>query len=43
MTGDTGWNDFGAGGGKALGHPTPSVDRIAEAGAIFIWRGRQPL
>jgi len=29
MTDDTGWNDFGAysGGGVALGHPTPNVDR----------------
>ena len=26
---DTGWNDFGAysGGGAALGHPTPNIDR----------------
>ena len=37
MTDDTGWNDFGAysGGGVALGHPTPSVDRIAKEGATF--------
>ncbi len=37
MTDDTGWNDFGAysNGGKALGHPTPNVDRIAEEGATF--------
>ena len=30
MTDDTGWNDFGAysGGGAALGHPTPNVDRM---------------
>jgi hypothetical protein len=33
MTDDTGWNDFGAytGGGAALGHPTPNIDRIAKA------------
>jgi arylsulfatase len=32
MTDDTGWNDFGAysGGGAALGHPTPNIDRIAK-------------
>ena len=37
MTDDTGWNDFGAysGGGAALGHPTPNVDRFAKEGAIF--------
>src|SRR5258708_14301614 len=37
MTDDTGWNDFGAytGGGAALGHPTPNVDRIAKEGALF--------
>ena len=37
MTDDTGWNDFGAysNGGKALGHPTPNVDQIAEEGATF--------
>ncbi len=43
MTDDTGWNDFGAysGGGKALGHPTPNVDRIAEEGATFTnWYGQ---
>jgi hypothetical protein len=35
MTDDTGWNDFGAysGGGAALGHPTPNIDRIANEGA----------
>jgi hypothetical protein len=34
MTDDTGWNDFGAysGGGAALGHPTPNIDRIAKEG-----------
>jgi len=43
MTDDTGWNDFGAysGGGIALGHPTPSVDRIAKEGAVFTnWYGQ---
>ena len=43
MTDDTGWNDFGAysNGGKALGHPTPNVDQIAEEGAIFTsWYGQ---
>ena len=37
MTDDTGWNDFGAysGGGAALGHPTPNIDRIAKEGATF--------
>ena len=43
MTDDTGWNDFGAysGGGKALGHPTPNVDKIAQEGATFTnWYGQ---
>ncbi len=43
MTDDTGWNDFGAysGGGAALGHPTPNVDRIAHEGAVFTnWYGQ---
>jgi arylsulfatase A-like enzyme len=43
MTDDTGWNDFGAysNGGKALGHPTPNVDQIAEEGATFTnWYGQ---
>ena len=43
MTDDTGWSDFGAysGGGAALGHPTPSVDRIAKEGALFTnWYGQ---
>ena len=37
MTDDTGWNDFGAytGGGAALGHPTPNIDRIAKEGVVF--------
>jgi Sulfatase len=42
MTDDTGWNDFGAysGGGTALGHPTPNIDRIAKEGAVFTnWYG----
>jgi hypothetical protein len=36
MTDDTGWNDFGAytGGGAALGHPTPNIDRFAREGAL---------
>jgi len=36
MTDDTGWNDFGcySGGGAALGHPTPNVDRLAKEGAV---------
>jgi arylsulfatase A-like enzyme len=43
MTDDTGWNDFGAysGGGTALGHPTPNVDRLAKEGATFTsWYGQ---
>jgi arylsulfatase A-like enzyme len=43
MTDDTGWNDFGAytGGGQALGHPTPNIDRIAKEGATFTtWYGQ---
>src|SRR5262245_2214173 len=43
MTDDTGWNDFGAysGGGAALGHPTPHIDRIAKEGALFTsWYGQ---
>ena len=42
MTDDTGWSDFGAyGGGAALGHPTPSVDRLAREGALFTsWYGQ---
>ena len=43
MTDDTGWNDFGAysGGGLALGHPTPNIDRIAKEGAVFTsWYGQ---
>lgn len=43
MTDDTGWNDFGcySGGGTALGHPTPHVDRMADEGAYFTcWYGQ---
>jgi arylsulfatase len=43
MTDDTGWNDLGAytGGGRALGHPTPNIDRIAKEGALFTsWYGQ---
>src|SRR3974377_2283936 len=43
MTDDTGWNDFGAysGGGAALGHPTPNIDRIAKEGVVFTsWYGQ---
>src|SRR5438034_10113969 len=42
MQDDTGWNDFGcySGGGTALRHPTPNVDRLAKEGAIFTcWYG----
>jgi arylsulfatase len=36
MTDDTGWGDFGymSGGGKALGHPTPNIDRIANEKSV---------
>jgi len=43
MTDDTGWSDFGAysGGGLALGHPTPNVNRVAKEGAVFTnWYGQ---
>ena len=43
MTDDTGWGDFGvySGGGKALGHPTPNIDRVAKEGAMFTsWYGQ---
>src|SRR5882724_5133903 len=43
MQDDTGWNDFGcySGGGVALGHPTPNVDRLAKEGAMFTcWYGQ---
>ena len=37
MMDDVGWSDFGAyaGGGKALGHPTPNIDRIANEGVPY--------
>ena len=43
MTDDTGWADFGyiSGGGAALGHPTPNVDRLAKEGTYFTsWYGQ---
>ncbi len=43
MTDDTGWQDFGcySGGGAALGHPTPNVDRMCDEGAVFTnWYGQ---
>jgi len=43
MGDDLGWSDFGAytGGGKALGHPTPNIDRLAKEGALFTsWYGQ---
>ena len=43
MSDDTGWNDLGAysGGGRALGHPTPNLDRLAKEGAVFTsWYGQ---
>jgi arylsulfatase A-like enzyme len=43
MTDDTDWNDFGSytGGGAALGHPTPNIDRFAREGATFTsWYGQ---
>jgi arylsulfatase A-like enzyme len=43
MMDDVGWSDFGAypGGGKALGHPTPNIDRVAKEGALFTsWYGQ---
>src|SRR6516164_6971476 len=42
MQDDTGWFDFGCyHGGKALGHPTPNVDRMAKEGAMFTcWYGQ---
>jgi arylsulfatase A-like enzyme len=42
MTDDTGWSDFGCyGGGAALGHPTPNIDRVAQEGARFTcWYGQ---
>ena len=43
MTDDTGWNDFGcySGGGAALGHATPNIDKVAAEGAMFTsWYGQ---
>jgi arylsulfatase len=43
MADDVGWNDFGAytGGGAALGHPTPNIDKVAKEGALFTnWYGQ---
>ncbi len=43
MTDDTGWGDWGymSGGGAALGHPTPNIDRIAKEGTYFTnWYGQ---
>ena len=43
MMDDVGWSDFGVypGGGKALGHPTPNIDRLAKEGALFTsWYGQ---
>ena len=43
MTEDSGWSDFGAyaGGGKALGHPTSNIHRVAKEGAMFTsWYGQ---
>ena len=43
MTDDTGWNDFGAysGGGAALGHPTPNIDRSPRKARVFTnWYGQ---
>jgi len=42
MQDDTGWADFGCYlGGKALGHPTPNLDRMAKEGAMFTcWYGQ---
>ena len=43
MGDDLGWSDFGAytGGGRALGHPTPNIDRLAKEGALFTsWYGQ---
>jgi arylsulfatase len=43
MMDDVGWNDFGvySGGGAALGHPTPNIDRVAREGVMFTsWYGQ---
>lgn len=42
MSDDVGWGDYGVyGGGVALGHPTPNIDRMAKEGATFTsWYGQ---
>jgi arylsulfatase A-like enzyme len=42
MADDVGSYDIGAlGGGVALGHPTPNIDRLAKEGALFSdWYGQ---
>ena len=42
MSDDVGWGDYGVyGGGVALGHPTPNIDRMAKEGATFSsWYGQ---
>jgi arylsulfatase len=42
MSDDVGWEDYGVyGGGVALGHPTPNIDRMAKEGATFSsWYGQ---
>jgi arylsulfatase len=42
MQDDTGWTDLGVYlGGRALGHPTPNMDRMAREGAMFTsWYGQ---
>ena len=42
MSDDVGWGDYGVyHGGAALGHPTPSIDRLAKEGAMFTsWYGQ---
>jgi arylsulfatase len=42
MQDDTGFSDFGSYlGGRALGHPTPNIDRLAREGAMFTsWYGQ---
>ena len=42
MSDDVGYSDYGCyGGGTALGHPTPNIDRLAAEGARFTcWYGQ---
>jgi arylsulfatase len=42
MSDDVGYSDYGCyGGGQALGHPTPNIDRLATEGARFTcWYGQ---